>query len=544
MNDQAAPSRPWQAIVEVLLIFAIFFLHGAYAAPDSNEAHYLTKAKHHWNPGWAAGDFFLDSADAHQVFYWSFGWLTLWLSLEQAAWVGRVLTWLLLAWSWQRLSAAAVPRPWLSVLAAAVFVGLNENAHMAGEWVIGGFEAKGFSYALVLFALARIVRGEWGSAWLLLGGATALHVLVGGWAMVAAAAAWLASGDERPRFQTLLPALTMAVALALPSVYFGLSLSGSADAATIAEANRIYVFERLPHHLSAMQLAPGFLTRHLLLQAVWLLMITFMPAAWPGSRALRCFVATTIAISWIGLGLNVLLQDRPEWLASVLRYYWFRASDAFVPLGVAVELAAMITVGLGERGVVAATLARSHRGALGARRGIAPGWLAGAVVLATIDSVIQLDHLPFRVPIVNETPATPRADKNVNYSDWMDVCGWVVEHTEPDAIVLTPRSAATFKWYTGRPEVATWKDVPQDARSIVEWWDRMIALHATGESDPRWYKSFSEQGPERLRALMERYGARYVIVPLRDDVAPLAIEPLYENDSFAVYRREQLEFKH
>jgi hypothetical protein len=523
MNDPAAPSRPWQAIVEVLLIFTIFFLHGAYAAPDSNEAHYLTKAKHYWNPDWAAGDFFLDSADAHQVFYWSFGWLTLWLPLEQVAWVGRVLTWLLLAWSWQRLSDAAVPRPWLSVLTGAVFVGLNENAHMAGEWVVGGFEAKGFAYALVFFALARIVRGQWGSAWLLLGAATALHVLVGGWAMVSAATAWLALGDERPRFQSLLPALVLAIALALPSLYFGLALSGSADAETIAEANRIYVFERLPHHLSAMQLAPGFLTRHLLLQAIWLVAVTFMPAARPGHRSLRWFVATTIAISWVGLGLNLLLQDRPEWLASVMRYYWFRASDAFAPLGVAVELGAMIM------------------GALGARRGVARGWLAGALVLATIDSVNQLDHLPFRVPIVNETLATPRPDKNVNYSDWMDVCGWIVQHTEPDDIVLTPRSAATFKWCTGRPEVATWKDVPQDARSIVEWWDRMLALHATGEPDPRWYKSFSEQGPERLRALMEKYGARYVIVPLRDDVEPLAIEPLYANDSFAVYRREQLE---
>jgi hypothetical protein len=522
MNERLADSRPWRALAEIALIFAVFFLHGAYPVPDSNEAHYLAKAKHYWNPEWCAGDFFLESADAHQVFYWTFGWLTLWLTLEQTAWVGRVLTWLLLAWGWQRLSIAAVPRPWLSVLTSAVFVGLNENAHMAGEWVVGGVEAKGFAYALVFFALASIVRGRWRMAWLLLGAATAFHVLVGGWSMIGAAVAWVALGNERPHARTMIPAVVVAAALALPSLYLGLSLTGETDSATIAEANRIYVFERLSHHLIAFGLAPGFLTRHLLLHAVWLLYVTLVPAAGPGERPLRWFVATTIAVCWIGLGLNLLLRERPEWLGPVMRYYWFRSSDAFVALGVALGLANML-VGL-------------WRG----RPRAARVWLAGAAVLAAIDTANQFSHLPFRISGVHEAIVTPRADKNVPYDDWIGVCAWITEHTEPDDIVLTPRSAATLKWYTGRPEVATWKDVPQDARSIVEWWNRINAFHATEETDARWFKSFSELGAGRLADVMEKYGARYAIVPLRDDVEPLTIAPLYQNKSFVVYRREQL----
>jgi hypothetical protein len=522
MNETTNQSRLWQSLLEVLLIFAVFFLHGAYPVPDSNEAHYLAKARHYWNPDWCAGDFFLDSADAHQVFYWTFGWLTLWLSLEQTAWVGRALTWLLLAWSWQRLSFAAVPRPWLSVLTAAVFVGLNENAHMAGEWVVGGVEAKGFAYALVFFALASIVRGRWRTAWLLLGTATAFHVLVGGWSMIAAAAAWVALGSQRPPARAMLPAVAVAAALALPSLYFGLSLTGETDAVTIAEANRIYVFERLPHHLVAFELAPGFLTRHLLLHAVWLLYVTLVPAAGSGERSIRWFVGTTIAVCWIGLGLNLLLRERPEWLAPVMRYYWFRSSDTFAALGVAIALASLL-----------AELWRQ-------RRRVASAWLAGALLLATIDTVNQFAHLPFRVPVIHESTVTPRVDKNVPYDDWVAVCEWIAAHTEPADIVLTPRSAATLKWRTGRPEVATWKDVPQDARSIVEWWNRINALHATGEADTRWFKSFSELGATRLRQAMEKYAALYVIVPLREDVEPLAIEPLYQNESFAIYRRGQL----
>jgi hypothetical protein len=175
------------------------------------------------------------------------------------------------------------------------------------------------------------------------------------------------------------------------------------------------------------------------------------------------------------------------------------------------------------------------------RRRAARGWLAGALVLVAIDTVNQFGHLPFAVPGLNEEPATPRADKNVEYADWIDVCYWITEHSELDDIVLTPRMAATFKWHTGRPEVATWKDVPQDAQSIVEWWERINTLHATGETAPRWYSTFAEQDAARLHAIMEKYDARYVIVPLLDDVEPLPIEPLYANDSYAVYRREQLE---
>ena len=36
---------------------------------------------------------------------------------------------------------------------------------MAGEWVVGGVEAKGFAFALVFFALESGVRERWRTAW-------------------------------------------------------------------------------------------------------------------------------------------------------------------------------------------------------------------------------------------------------------------------------------------------------------------------------------------------------------------------------------------
>src|SRR6476620_11809009 len=128
-----AASRPaWQAAIEVALIFTLFFLFAGGEPPGVNESHYLCKAKHYWDPTWCRNDFFLNSSDAHAVFYWTFGWMTRFMSLTAAAWVGRTIVWLLLAWSWQRLSWSVVPRPLMSLLSAGVFLALLRNGHMAG----------------------------------------------------------------------------------------------------------------------------------------------------------------------------------------------------------------------------------------------------------------------------------------------------------------------------------------------------------------------------------------------------------------------------
>ena len=152
----SSPSH-WRAILETLLIFVVFSLHGAWPVPDVNEPYYLSKAKHYWDPAWCKPDLFLRTPDAHETFYVGFGWVTRYFSLDATAWVGRLLTWALLAWAWRRLSWAVVPVNWLAVLSAALFITLNENAHMADEWVVGGVEAKGFAYVLVLLGFERVV---------------------------------------------------------------------------------------------------------------------------------------------------------------------------------------------------------------------------------------------------------------------------------------------------------------------------------------------------------------------------------------------------
>src|SRR5207249_274575 len=166
------------AAFEVVWIFLIFFLFAGSLPPDVGESHYLVKAKHYWQPSWCAGDLFVESRDAHAAFYWTLGWLTQFCSLVATAWIGRVVIWLLLAWSWQRLSWSVLPRPLVSLLSVGLMLFFLKHCNLAGEWIVGGVEAKGLAYVLVFLALEAIVRDRWRAALILAGAAAACHVLV------------------------------------------------------------------------------------------------------------------------------------------------------------------------------------------------------------------------------------------------------------------------------------------------------------------------------------------------------------------------------
>ena len=84
------------------------------------------------------------------------------------------------------------------MLSATLFVFLLQHYYMADEWVVGGTESKGFAYVAVFLALEAMVEGCWNRMWLLLGVAAAFHILVGGWAAVAAGSVWMLTNWKRP----------------------------------------------------------------------------------------------------------------------------------------------------------------------------------------------------------------------------------------------------------------------------------------------------------------------------------------------------------
>jgi len=502
-----------QVVAEVLLVFAFFAVQGARPVPNANEPHYLGKAIHYWNPGWAGDDFFFQSADAHAVFYLTYGWLAYWLPPTLFAWSGRLLTWALLAWAWQRLSFAAVSKRWFSVLTAGMLCLLIKHCHVAGEWIIGGFEAKGFAFVLLFLGLEALVRGRWKRVWPLLGAAASFHVLVGGWAVVAAGLAWLGLGKDRSPLRSTWPAILAGFCLSLPGLIPALLLSWGAGPDLARAASRIYVYEILPYHLIPAQFFGGrFVLRFAFLLGAWLLLYRATPAH-NGLRRLRAFVNGAIAIALLGLALSFLQYVDRDLAASLLRFFWFRLFDVAITLGIALSAAAWIVWALRAQ-------------PLPGRRG-----LAAAVLVVSVHVTI--------CAVRDCIPTSPRADRLPDSAAWRQACGWVLESgaVPENARFLTPRMSQTFKWYARRSEVATWEDIPEDARSIVQWWQRLEDLYGTGSDDPqqRWHDSLAQVGAVRLQQLGAKYRADYAITRTEPR---LPLEVMYENRSYVIYSLE------
>jgi hypothetical protein len=577
-------------LAEIVLIFAVFAIQGAWPVPEVNEPYYLGKAVHFWNPEWLRGDFFIESPDTHKVFCFTFGWLSLWLTPTALALAGRVVSWALLAWAWRRLSFAIVPRAWCSVLTAALFGCLMERCHMAGEWVIGGVEAKPFAYAFVFLGIESLVRNRWNRALLLFGLASAFHALVGGWAAVAAGIAWLwcaratkcsphpnplprGEGTEQnrgphpsplpkgegtevvaPPLRSLWPGILGGLLLSLPGLIPSLTLDWGTNAETARAAHQIYVFERLPHHLTLTGMRLDFILRLALLWTFWLLLGRWSRrAATPEEQPsavtlLRAFVAGAVTITLVGAVINTLAFFDCALAADLLRYYWFRLTDVVLPLGVALEGVALTVrgrkgtgpcfrSGVEELGGVDwpknGPVPAGHGQAM-AQRGEKSWRIArGALTLAILAAAFQVgSHVIERI-----WPESPRSHKTAGFADWYAACRWVAESGKipRDAQFLVPRLAGTFSWYSGRRAVVDWKDVPQDAKTLVEWRRRIETIYATGFPDgPRWYDPLAEVGAKRLRELGAKYNADFVITERTDPLVGLDV--VYENGTYVIYR--------
>ncbi|MCE9606272.1 MAG: hypothetical protein K8U03_15355 [Planctomycetia bacterium] len=495
----------FKAVLDVLLVFAVFFLIAGRPTPDTNEAHYLTKAKHFWEPRWIEHDFFLSSSDSHVVFYRTFGWLTTVLSFDRAAWCGRIAIWFLTACAWRRLSQVFVTGFGSAAITAVAALSLNAHFQMSGEWFVGGCEAKGVAYACVFWGLADLVLCRWNQAFIAFGIGSAFHVLVGGWSVLAAGFVWLGDRRSRPALKQIVPGLCVGGLIALAGIVPGLALSRGVDSESVAIANRIYVFDRLAHHLWAGAFFAKFGLRHFALCGAWGLLCCIVPADGP-RRRLRWFTLASITASLGGLAISYASPEPTSWAAALLKFYWFRLSDVVTAVSVVLELAA-----------VAAQ--QSGRPVL---RKVAIGLLllCGGLHFASIwRERSAADGLP-RGEAVVDAPTLER---------WLDVCRWIRQTTPRDALVLAPRAYTTFKWHAERAEFVTWKDIPQDARSLLEWERRLQELYGPNE---RWVNYIPH---DQMLRVCRKYGITHVVTYAEP---PLALPVVYRNDVYVVYAVE------
>lgn len=502
--------RAWLA-VETLGLFATFMLWGGWI-PAVNETHYLARGKGFWDASWCPGDLFVHAAVAHGTFYLLFGWITQFLSLPATALVGRIAAASLLAIGWSRLAWTIRPRPGVALVSGWIFLLLNSRFHLAGEWVVGGVEAKCFAWFFVLLALRELVVRNNARTALWLGAATACHLLVGGWAI----AAWGVVGIAGFLFQLPGPASTErrwslsrgewagwigGALLALFGLVPPLVANSGSDWSTTVLASEIYVQRRIFHHLDFDQFKTGRIARFALLITLWLFLWRLFIRD-IRLRRLNWFAAGSLLIGLTGLGLSAVAGSQTgsghDLAVVLLRLYWFRLGDGAVPLATSLMLVSLVWH-LGWR-------SRLQRPRLAAIAFV--GLIGLAVSLSVAESL--MDPRPAAdARSLPQYPDNPRRTVQT-WENWVAVCKWISRNTPSDARFLTPAQQQTFKWYAGRTEIVNWKDIPQSDLGILDWWERVEQL---GLPQQRWDLGLLAYSDEQLRDLARRYQIDYLVLP-------------------------------
>ncbi|HEY1066792.1 MAG TPA: DUF6798 domain-containing protein, partial [Pirellulales bacterium] len=341
-----------------------------------------------------------------------------------------------------------------SLLGCGAFLAATYWLHQSGEWVVGGAEGKSVAYGLALWGIAEWIDRKPNRCLVALGGATAFHVLVGGWTTLLVLAATLVDGERRPLLLKALPGIVIGGALAAIGVAPAFALSQGVSAIALERANEIYVFERLPHHLSFAAFAPE---RTLAFGALAIVVgaLAACTRRDPVTRPILLLAIGSLVLCGVGVVIDAYAAVDRALSASLLRFYWFRMADAYVPLAAAILAARLFDRQehkLPRNAIAAALLlcATAHLGWVSVDRALDPR--SGA----------DRQSLPL-----------------LRTHDWLETCRFLQRHAAeyPEAKFLTPRNQQTFLWGAQRAELANFKNVPQDAASLLEWKRRMQDLY-------------------------------------------------------------------
>ena len=179
------------------------------------------------------------------------------------------------------------------------------------------------------------------------------------------------------------------------------------------------------------------------------------------------FTTGSVLIAIAGLGVGMLPAVAPELAAKLLRYYWFRLSDVAVPLMFALLVMRMATDqmrGFRRCGFTLLLVA------------IAIDFHSSIDRMRMVDTAIgqqPLARLGQRCVDRGPTKGIPRLASCMRLGSRRDGSG----RSLSDATIIS-------RLLSGMPselKVVNWKDVPQDAKSLQEW-----------------YRRFREIFPERL----------------------------------------------
>lgn len=447
------------AIVFIFLCLRLL-LDGNMSGLVWNEVDVLPLAKQFVDHNWIPNDWYLNSETNYRaLFQVIFGWLIVHLGFLPTSIIGRLFCYALVAWGIVLLGQKlGLSLSYLLLATIAVTYQGDLQRAIAGEWFVGGLEAKAVAYGLILLAIALMLERKYVLMTLLLGLATSFHVLVGGWAFLTTLGWFCLRPKERllslGQKGWLLPIIFLiASAGAIPGSLQ--QLLSSPPSGNISPSF-IYVFLRLAHHLNPFAWHPILWLRLIIYVAILTLCLVALKKnadlkGWKAEDQARFELAEFTLISLIPFiaGVAISFVDHQ---GTWLQYYPFRFGDMMLPLTTSLLFACYLET-------------RFSTQKLKFRL-----WLVGCL------SCILFVQIAFFTQQAIAVPAFPSEQQDVD-SQWKLMSDWIRDHTAQDAIIIShPWKLANFTWMTQRATIAKLKLFPQTKGAIVEYYERLNDL--------------------------------------------------------------------
>ncbi|MEY2831096.1 MAG: hypothetical protein RLZZ574_354 [Cyanobacteriota bacterium] len=500
-----------------------------------NEVDVLPLAKQFADPDWIHNDWYLNSATNYRyLFQVIFGWLIVRLGFLPTSIIGRLICYTLVAWGIVLLGQKlGLSLSYLLLATIAVTYQGSLQGAIAGEWFVGGLEAKAVAYGLILLAIPLMLKRKYVLMTLLLGLATSFHVLVGGWAFLTTLG-WFCLRPQRRLLKLgkqgwLLPIIYLiASAGAIPgSLQQLLSSSPSGN----ISPSFIYVFLRLPHHLNPFAWHPLLWLRLIIYLVILTLCLVSLKKnvdvkGWQTEDQARFELAEFTLISLIPFVAGVAIaffDHQGTWL----QYYPFRFGDMMLPLATSLLLACNL-----EK--------------------FSPQKLKLRLLLVACLSCILFVQSAFFTQQAIAVPTFPSKQQDVD-PQWKLMSDWIRDYTAEDAIIIShPWKLANFTWMTERATIAKLKLFPQTKEAIIEYYERLndlsggaVAKIYFGDEELDQKKTvkaisagFSNLNTAQVQELMTKYQSNYF---LTDDSHHLDLPIVHTQAAYILYGRADRE---
>ncbi len=525
LNSRFSTGVPVTLLSKILIVMALISLRWLLDGNlgPVNEADVLPLARQHVQPSWIPGDWYLNQPESYRLLFETLaGWLILACGFLASSIIGRLVCYGLVATALVQIGAQLRLKFLPLVLAIELFILGTSQGVIASEWILGRLEAKSLAYGFVLLALWLLLAGRYRWMALLLGIASSLHVLVGGWSMLIAVGTLTLDPQTRPRLIRqsgwLLLIYLSASLLAIQAVLA--QLLATAPAAAISPSE-IYVFLRLPHHLNPLIWSIWFLRLLLVLLVFWATERVLRRQAAPDAPAPAPMQLARF--TWVSLipFLVGLLAAPFDQTGQLLQYYPFRVGDVMLPLATYLLVALAI------------------------QQGISAKWQARVIPLCLglllVAGILQTGLLGSQLLALRQFPIAEPA--------FEELCAWAKQETPAGSLFVTPPvDFVEFTWLAERPTVAKYKLLPQTKAGIIAWYERLGDLNGGSFPLPEplrtvdhrdWIRetlrqNYYELSPDQVTALMDKYQASYFMT-LTNHELPFPV--VYRNSDYLIYGR-------